>query len=95
MLEVIGFVVAAYIAFKVIRRIFRETTRGTIRKALSYAAEKGVPYDFGKKMIYNSEIIEKSIQLMGQQDPLFRENTVYIQYGEALIMLYHDFLSEK
>jgi len=95
MFEIIGIMIVIWITWSILKGVLSGAVRGTIARSVEYAASKGVPRHMAKKMITQREVMKQAIKTMGEYDNSFREKDVYEQYGEALVMLYVGYMSER
>tara|TARA_R110002072_G_C7747830_1_gene517190 strand:- start:251 stop:550 length:300 start_codon:yes stop_codon:yes gene_type:complete len=95
MFEFIGFVLVIVIGWVILKGVFSGATKGHMLRSIDHANTLGVPYDFAKKMIQNREVMKTSVAHMAKLNSDFRAKDVYVQYGEAISMLYQGYLMEK
>jgi len=95
MLEFMGLAIVIYIAWVIIKGAASGALRATMTKAVEYASGRGVPRDEAQAMVVQREVMKSAIQTMGQHDPKFRMLDVYVQYGEAIIMMWKGYQSEQ
>ena len=95
MFEFIGLIVVVVIVWKILKAILSGATRGHMFRSVDHAMTLGVPHDFASKMIGNRDVMKASVAHMANLNPDFRLKDVYIQYGEAIAMLYQGYLMES
>lgn len=64
--------------------------KGTLSRAVDFAATQGVPRHFSMEMIQHNDSINSARNIIVKLDPLMAELDVYEQYGRALIMIYEN-----
>ena len=90
MFEVIGFIVVAWIAWAVIKGIFKGSVKGTMLKACELAESLGVPYDSAIELSKHPEIVTAARKELVKNNRDFAMLDANEQYGHAIAALYQE-----
>lgn len=95
MFEIIGILVVLFIGWQILKGVFSGSVKGHMLRSVEHAMVLGVPHSFAMKMIQQRDIMKSSVAHMAKFDSNFMLKDVYVQYGEAIAMLYQGYLSEQ
>lgn len=94
MFEIIGIVVVAWLGFVILKAVIGGGTKGVLLRAYHTALEKGVPRDFAKAAIDNSERLISARREMAKANHQFASLELYEQYAVAIVRSYQLFCAK-
>ncbi|WP_143515169.1 hypothetical protein [Pseudomonas putida] len=94
MFEFIGICFVIFVAWRVAKRVLSLGVNKTLRRAVDFAVEHGVPRDFAVTIISNRSIMNEALNSLKGTKPSVSSLDVYQQYGLAIIMM-HEGVKEE
>lgn len=88
MLEFIGFVVVALIAWAAMKRFIGAAIQATLHRAEDYAVKYDVPREFARAICSNPPLLKAMRAKLAQGNREFAAQDVYVQYGDAILELH-------
>lgn len=94
MFEIIGIVVVVWIGFVILKGIAGGATKGTLLRASHIATQQGVPSEFARAAINNSERLISARKALAKENKEFASMDAYQQYAAAIIVSYKLFSAQ-
>ncbi len=94
MFEFIGICFVIFVVWRVAKRVCSSAVSKTLRRAVDFAVEHGVPRNFATTIINNRSTMNEALNSLKGTKPSVSSLDIYQQYGLAIIMM-HEGVKEE